>query len=294
MVPDLGDPVYRGRLKASLETLYQRYNRTEFLASDPLVFVHRYKEPGDREIAGFLCAALAYGRVRSIQNALEVLLKGMGESPRAFVENFSEKRAGFLKGFRYRFNTGQDLADLFTLFQAVLREDGSLEQYFLRGWRKEHANVLPALDAFCGGLLTAYVERHGRPPGRGLRYLLAGPSAEGASKRLHLFLRWMVRDDEVDLGVWKGVRADQLLVPVDAHIARLSGILGFHQRKTIGKAAVLEITEAFRAVCPEDPVRYDFSLSRVGIVERCTGRRGEDCLACPLEGLCFVGRREKD
>lgn len=293
MGPDWGDPGFRRQLRSSLDVLYERYNRREWLSSDPLVFVHRYETPGDREIAGFLCSALAYGRVKSIQGALEYLLTGMGASPRKFVEGFSEKRAGFLKGFRYRFNTGQDLIDLFGLFRAVLREYGSLEGYFTGGLRAEDANVLEALGRFCGGLLKSHERRQGKAAGRGLRYLLAGPSSGGTSKRLHLFLRWMVRDDDVDLGVWKGVRADQLLMPVDVHIARLSGMLGFHRRRTMNVKAVLEITEGFRAVCPEDPVRYDFALSRVGIVEGCTGEAGEDCLTCPLKELCFVSRRRK-
>ncbi len=283
-------------LKDALEALYRRYNRLEWLSSDPLMFVHRYHRPGDLEIAGFLCSTLAYGRVGSIQSALEYLLEGIGPSPREFVERFDRRRAKFLNGFRYRFNTGEDLAALFVLFQGVLDRYGSLESCFLTGLRPEEADVLGVLERFCGGLLQDDARRSQKPAGRGLRYLLAGPSQGGASKRLHLFLRWMVRRDELDLGVWKGVGADRLLMPVDVHIARLTGLLGFHRRKTINVKTVLEITEAFRALCPQDPVRYDFALSRVGIVEGCTGRPGPECLSCPLRGLCFVSRpcEEKD
>ena len=117
-------------------------------------------------------------------------------------------------------------------------------------------------------------------------YLLANPARGSASKRLNLFLRWMVRKDDVDLGLWTSIDKAGLIVPVDVHIARLSRILGLHNSSTVSLSTALKITEAFAAICPTDPVKYDFALSRIGIVEDCTGRYRPGCPLCELSATC--------
>jgi uncharacterized protein (TIGR02757 family) len=116
---------------------------------------------------------------------------------------------------------------------------------------------------------------------------LASPARGGAAKRLNLFLRWMVRKDDVDAGLWRGVDKSKLVVPVDVHIGRLSKILGFHSRSSVTLKTAIDITRNFAEIEPADPVKYDFALSRIGILENCTGQHVAGCDACELLSWCI-------
>lgn len=274
-------------LREMLDRVYERYNRREFIGSDPLQFVYQYADRRDREIVAFLSSALAYGRVAQIKRSLTQLLDRMEGSPYEFTTHFDDRGRARLRSFKHRFTSGHDIADLLGRFRRVLDDCGSLEALFLRGYREEHANVLPALSEFCESVSGIRTDSHG--PARiatGLGYLLASPSRGSASKRLNLFLRWMVREDEVDLGLWKCVDPAKLIVPVDVHMGRLCRILGFHDSKAATLATALRITAAFARIEPADPVRYDFALSRIGIVEDCDGRPQARCDSCELNDLC--------
>jgi uncharacterized protein (TIGR02757 family) len=273
-------------IKTVLERLYQKYNRYELIKPDPLQFVYHYSSQGDREIAAFLAAALAYGRVQQIEKSLNDLFGRMGTSPYAFVTNFSKAKRQKLSNFKHRFTTAEDVSDLLELLKRVLGENGGIENYFLLGYSKSDESVVSALSKFCDRLLETYAEAHGGQATRGLKYLLAGPANGSACKRLNLFLRWMVRDDEVDTGLWKGIDKAKLIVPVDVHMSRLCKILGLHGLKTVSLAMAVEITEAFKALESADPVKYDFALSRIGILENCTGQRRSDCELCELFRFC--------
>jgi uncharacterized protein (TIGR02757 family) len=279
------------KLRALFEGLYERYNRKELIKPDPLQFIYRYSNPADMEIAGLLSACLAYGRVEQIQNDLNDLLGRMGNSPYEFTINFTNKDRASLEDFKHRFNTGNDISDLLTLLKDVLAEHGSIEKYFLLGLNPAHENTIFALMRFCDSLLDKYRTTHQGHKSKGLAFLLAGPSLGGAAKRLNLFLRWMVRSDDVDAGLWRSVDKSKLIAPVDVHIARLSRILGFHNHKNVSLKTAVEITRNFALVSPDDPVKYDFALSRIGILEDCTGRRRDQCNICELLPWC---RNRKD
>jgi len=274
-------------LRSLLERVYARYNHRQFIGSDPLGFVYRYTDRRDKEIVAFLASALAYGRVQQIERSLTRLFDRMDGEPHEFASHFDERRRAKLRGFKHRFTTGDDIADLLMRFRRVLDDFGSIEAFFLRGYRPEHANVLPALTTFCESLSEQGTDSHGRAQtSTGLDYLLASPSRGSACKRLNLFLRWVVREDEVDPGLWKSVDKAKLIVPVDVHMGRLCRILRFHDSKAATLATALKITEAFARIEPADPAKYDFSLSRIGIIEDCTGRRQAYCESCELNDLC--------
>ncbi len=275
------------KLRDVLEGLYARYNHRRLIAPDPLQFVYRYRSVADKEIVGFLSAALAYGRVEQIEKKLTKLFSRMGDSPRAFVLNFGRAERKSLVGFRHRFTSGNDISDLLRLLRSVLEKEGSIEKYFLKGYNAEQESVVPALSRFCESLLGMYAQAHNGKVGTGLKYLLSNPANGSACKRLNLFLRWMVRDDEVDTGLWKGVDKAKLIVPVDVHIGRLCRILGLYEQKTVSLAAAKRITESFAEIEPADPVKYDFALSRIGIVEQCNGRYRKGCEVCELYEYCF-------
>jgi len=274
------------QIKVVLEKLYERYNRRELISPDPLQFLYRYSDPADIEITAFLASALAYGRVQQIEKSLNNLLGRMGDSPSEFVINFDKDKRQTLKDFKHRFTTGDDISDLLTLLKTAINRCGSIERYFALGYNPGDRNIIPALSRFCNSLLDIYAAGGSRQPTRGLKYLLVSPAGGSACKRLNLFLRWMVRDDDVDTGLWKSIEKAKLIVPVDVHMGRLCKILGLYDRKTVSLSAAAEITESFAEIEPADPVKYDFALSRIGILENCTGRRRKGCEFCELFGFC--------
>jgi len=274
------------QIRDVLEKLYIRYNRRELISPDPLQFLYRYSDPADIEITAFLASALAYGRVQQIEKSLNNLLGRMGDSPSGFVINFDRDKRNTLKDFKHRFTTGDDISDLLTLLKKIINRHGSIERYFALGYNPGDKNIIPALSNFCNSLLDIHAAGGKGQPTRGLKYLLVSPDGGSACKRLNLFLRWMVRDDDVDTGLWKSIEKAELIVPIDVHMGRLCKILGLYDRKTVSLSAAEEITESFAEIEPADPVKYDFALSRIGILENCTGRRRKGCEFCELFGFC--------
>ncbi len=227
-----------------LEKLYERYNRRELISPDPLQFLYRYSDAADIEITAFLASALAYGRVQQIEKSLDNLLGRMGDSPSEFVINFDKDKRQTLKDFKHRFTTGNDISDLLTLLRTIINRCGSIEMYFALGYNPGDSNIIPALSKFCNSLLDIHAAGHKGQPTRGLKYLLVSPAGGSACKRLNLFLRWMVRDDDVDTGLWKSIEKAKLIVPVDVHMSRLCKILGLYDRKTVSLSAAAEITRS--------------------------------------------------
>jgi len=269
-------------IKTLLETLYKKYNRSSFIGTDPLSFVYNYSNPADMEIVAFLSSALAYGRVEQIQKSLSRLFEIMAPSPYEFVKNFSAKDRKKLSSFKHRFTDGNSLADLFAVFKKVLTKHGTLEDFFCEGYNQKDDNIINALSEFCSRLLNMTGSSS-----RGVKYLLVQPENKSPCKRLNLFLRWMVRNDDVDPGLWKSIDKSKLIVPIDVHMARLSRILGFTKKKNMSLATAVEITKAFAKFAPGDPVKYDFALTRVGIVENCTGKYRIECDGCGLFEICL-------
>jgi uncharacterized protein (TIGR02757 family) len=221
------------------------------------VSLYNYEDVRDREIAGLISALLAYGRVAQILASVRKVLERM-ERPREFVENHSVPQMGlFFEDFRHRFTTGRALVGLLAGVKRSLAEYGSLEGCFRAGIEPGHETVMPALEK-----MAAYLAVDCGDPGC---WILPSPGLGGACKRLHLYLRWMVRSDAVDPGGWQGVSPSQLVIPVDTHIHRIGLALGLTKRKPADRRTALEITEAFRVIEPGDPVKYDFCLTRLGI-----------------------------
>ena len=273
-------------IKNVLDKLYKKYNHRDLIKPDPLQFVYRYDKPSDREIVAFLSAALAYGRVEQIQKSLTNLFERMEDSPHEFVRSFGKVERKKLKGFKHRFTTGQDISDLLMCFKKVLKKHISIEEFFIQGYNPSDTNIISGLTNFCNSLVNIYSAEHNGKISRGFKYLLVNPANGSACKRLNLFFRWMVRDDDVDTGLWKLVDKTRLIVPIDVHMGRLCRILGFHNKKNVSLSTAIQITECFAEIEPADPVQYDFALSRIGIVENCNGRHGDACQSCELFPLC--------
>ena len=253
-------------LKRFLVGLYRRYNSRKYISHDPLRFACRYERREDAEIAALLAAVLAYGRVGQISNSLEKLFAITGDSPYDFTMNFGQAEEAKLVDFRHRFNSGGDMADLFRVLKVALKDKGSLEDIFVESYRPADTNTVGALTGFVHSLLNIHSQETGCEPSAGLKYLLSDPKKNSPCKRLHLFLRWVVRDDAVDLGLWKKVSKADLLIPMDVHMSRITGVLNFHDHKSISIRTAVLATAGFAEICPEDPVKYDFVLCRIGML----------------------------
>ncbi|MEI6971147.1 MAG: TIGR02757 family protein [bacterium] len=240
--------------RKALERLYRTYTRREYVHPDPLEFLYDYPDIRDREIVGLVASALAYGRVAQILKSVRRILTGMSPSPRRFVETVSDRAvARAFAGFKHRFSTEEHIGALLKGTRKVLREYGTLNECFVAGLGRNDATVVGGLEKFvesfgCGG-----------------NFLLPLPSGGSGCKRLNLFLRWMVRQDAVDPGGWQGIQPSKLIVPLDTHMANIGRTFGLTKRVSAGMNMALEITGSFRDLTPEDPVRYDFALTRFGI-----------------------------
>ncbi len=247
------------RLKESLEDLYQQFNNPSRIHPDPLEFVVTYQNVKDREIVALIAACLAYGRVQAILKSVSSLLAPMEGRPRNFLAShtpgdFTE----IYRNFVHRFTKGRDVARLLSGMKNVIEIHGSLYRCFLRHDRPEAQTILPGLTGFVGELRRA--------AGAPLPFLLPDPEKGSALKRLNLFLRWMVRRDRVDPGGWNAISPTRLLYPLDTHIYAFARRVGFTRRKSADLKATLEISARFRKLNPKDPVKYDFALARVGIL----------------------------
>lgn len=275
-------------LKARFEDLYRAFDHVDS-ATDPIHIVRRYGAADDREIVGFCAASLAFGRVASVLQSIESLLAVMGPSPAEYVRAFNPaSERSRIKPLVHRWIRGDDLTALMLILQRMLRESGSIEGFFAEGDDPSQVDVSGALDSFSGrAMKTDLRPAYGRVPKRpGVCYFFPRPEAGSACKRLNLFLRWMVRRDAIDLGVWTRVAQARLIVPLDTHVIRVGRCLALTGRISPGWKMAADITAALRRVDPADPVRYDFSLCHVGMMNACGfGRTGSDA-QCPLKGAC--------
>jgi uncharacterized protein (TIGR02757 family) len=273
------------RLRDRLEKLRARYGAS-YLSSDPLEYPHRFQDPKDREVVGLVASSLAYGNVKIIRRSVERVLDSLGSRPASRAARATPKEmARNLDGFQHRWTRAKDVACLLGLAGRMIEERGSIGAFFAESYvpgdmaeslRRFSERAL-ALDH--GGLYRT----RGIPKDAGVRFFFPNPRT-GAAKRLNMYLRWMARpDDGIDLGLWRFVPTRDLVIPLDTHIFRIGRHLGWTARKTPGFEAAVDITRSLARFDPEDPVKYDFALSRLGILEGCPRHpRPIECELCSL------------
>jgi uncharacterized protein (TIGR02757 family) len=277
-----------------MDRLYAGYS-LDRLSLDPLELVRRYENPADQEVAGFIAAMLAIGRADLIRKATGAILEKMGPSPAKFVRRYDPDRDGVrFRGFVYRFFNEHDTALLIFWMRSIILEFGSMGVFFRSGYNPSDPDIGPALSRFVQSILKLDVPKQIRSAvkkGSGLRHFLADPAEGSACKRLNLYLRWMVRKDKLDLGVWTGISHSKLVIPLDTHIARLGKKLRLTRRSSPDWKMALEITESLRRFDPDDPVKYDFALCTVGKLHACPKpfEQGK-CQSCPLILFCGGNR----
>jgi uncharacterized protein (TIGR02757 family) len=260
------------QLREVLERLASTYD-ARFLDTDPLGIVRRYDRPDDREVVGLLAAGLAYGRVRSIRSSIESVLALLGTRPSRFVDAFDPRRDGpRFDSFVHRFTRGRDVAILLWLVRQARAGSGSLGAFFRDG---DHDPAAPtyegAMNEFGRRLFdldAAPFVRGGRVgPRDGARWLLPVPRDGSVCKRHCLFLRWMIRgEDGIDCGAWTGLSPSRLVLPLDTHLERVARALRWTERRSPSWAMAVEVTARLRELDADDPTRFDFALSRLGIL----------------------------
>jgi uncharacterized protein (TIGR02757 family) len=245
-----------GLLK-KLDNIYIKYNKKELVHPDPLEFLYDYEDVKDVEIAGLIASSVAFGRVWQIIKAASFILNDiMKTSPYTFLKESSyDDLTKSCEKFSYRFVKNFHLASLLINIKDIIENFGSLNECFLKGFSEKDENILPAMTFFVSNLYNK------KSPGP----LIARPEKKSACKRINLFLRWMIRKDDVDPGGWHEISSSKLIIPLDTHMHNISYKLGLTKRKQANMQAAIEITEKFKKILPEDPVKYDFALTRFGI-----------------------------
>ncbi len=259
----------KGRIGLSplihLDDIYEK-KKSSLLSrvqNDPVSFVHRWCSDADREIAGFIAAQFAYGKIEVFLGFLEKLFGLMGEGPQRFIEGGSWK--GF-EGLYYRFQKEDDLVLLFETLHRIVKDHGTLGAMFRKFYEGDTRRAVWRIR-------EEYLQDDDR-----LTFFFPRPSSAGAQKRWNMYLRWMVRKDEIDIGIWDFIDRGDLTMPLDTHIYKVGRCLGWITQKTPSYRAAREVTQALKKFCPEDPLKYDFFLCHgVGISAGCTGKRTDRC-----------------
>jgi uncharacterized protein (TIGR02757 family) len=290
-------------LKVTLDRLYGDFNYPDS-ATDPIQIVRRYERADDREVVAFCAASLAFGRVASVLQSIERLLTIIGGEPAAYVRGFDPPRQKHaFANLVHRWIKGSDLVALLWIIKQMLDQSGSIEGFFLEGYDPWAPDITEAIDSFSiRALALDLTAAYGPPEGpsksghdvrQPVRYFFPRPSAGSACKRLNLFLRWMVRQDALDLGVWRRVAPAKLIVPLDTHVIRVGRCLRLTRYSSPGWAMARDITSTLRRIDPEDPVKYDFSLCHLGMMNACGFNRAQADAQCPLRGVCRPRARKR-
>jgi uncharacterized protein (TIGR02757 family) len=288
------------RLAERLEALYRAWG-PQTSSFDPITFPARYEAPEDREVVGWIASAFAYGRVETILWNVGRLLETLGPHPARMLdslEDFAAFSRDALGGFRHRFHGGKDAAALLFAIATTRRQAGSVRAFFEGERREEERDV--------AGLLARVSERLVRldwrpalggrrlPEDSPVRFFFPSPADGSACKRWNLYLRWMVRKDALDFGLWPDIGTERLVIPTDTHIHLVSRRLGLTRRRAADWRTAREITDKLARLDPEDPVRYDYALCRIGIHGICRPLLSRSrCGECLAAGACPAAARRR-
>lgn len=268
-------------LKQILDRLYNTYDFRERILHDPIEFPHQYKRQEDIETSGFIASCFAYGRVELFKPVVGKILSMMGKSPYDFLLGFNLKRhENLFLGIKYRFNKNADIICLLYVLSKVLKRYKRLENLFKLHYWNDDQNIGIGLTGFVESLLSTDTSpvygRNIKP--NGFLQFFPSPQKGSACKRMNLFLRWMIRDRDIDFGIWKEIPKNKLIIPLDTHIMRISKCLGFTKKSSQDWRMAIEITEALKRFDAEDPLKYDFALCNQGISKICNKMNCNECI----------------
>lgn len=247
-------------LKQKLDFHYHEFDKTK-IEPDPLQFLHMFSRKEEIEIMGFLASVFAYGSIGQIISSLNRLLTDINKKPYDFVISFEPKIDFEVK---HRFYTENDVHSLFIILKKIFEEYGSLKSLFIKGYDISDSNVKSGISNFSREFLSLHTKCIGKLT-HGIKFMFPLPERGSACKRMNLFLRWMVRKDELDFGLWNEIPTNKLIIPVDTHIAKISRSLKLTTLKNVSWNMAEQITENLKKFDKEDPVKYDFALCHIGM-----------------------------
>ena len=249
----------REELRDLLEHLHDKYNRVEFIEPDPISIPHSFTAREDREVAGFLAAAIAWGNRKAIVKSARRMMQYMDNAPADFVRNASEKELQLLQSYVHRTFNGQDFIDFIRGMRHIMERHGGIGEFFEREYEAQ-GDMARVLSLFRREFFSAEHNPHSEKH-------LSSIDKGAACKRLNMYIRWFVRRDErgVDFGLWQKIPMSALYLPLDVHTGNMGRALGLLRRKQSDWKATAEITAALREFDASDPVRYDFALFGAGI-----------------------------
>jgi uncharacterized protein (TIGR02757 family) len=284
-----------------LERLYHAYG-PETADTDPILFLGRFREPEDLEVVGWIASAFSYGRVETIQSNVERILAALGPRPASELDrtrDFPGLVREALAGFRHRFHGASDAAVLLFVIGRARELAGSVRAFFEAEFRPEDRDVGPLLSRVVRKIeefdYRPVLGRRNLPESSPARFFFPDPASGSACKRWNMYLRWMVRRDRLDLGLWPAIPARRLVMPTDTHVHLVSRRLLLTRRRSADWRTAREITDSLARFDPADPVRYDYALCRIGILGLCNPRPGRSrCGECLARPACSVGSRRVD
>ncbi|NOX16685.1 MAG: TIGR02757 family protein, partial [Chlorobi bacterium] len=248
------------QLRGKLDYHYKYFDASQ-ISPDPLEFPRRFERKNDIEISAFVSAVFAFGGVLQIEKILSKIHSLFGKSPLRFVKQF-ERSKKISSDLYHRFYSSEDVKTFFLILNEIYSNNGSLKKLFLTGCDKNDLNLKDSISNFSKSILE--IAENLSPLSDGVKFMFPNPYKGSACKRMNLFLRWMVRKDELDFGLWKEIPASKLLIPVDTHIARICRELGLTKRKNVSWKMAEEITENLKRFDADDPVKYDFAICHIG------------------------------
>lgn len=251
-------------LKEFLDKKVDQYNQPSFILTDPVSVPHMFSKQQDIEIAGFFAAIFAWGNRTTIINKAKELMQLMDNAPHDFCINHTGNDLKKLLHFKHRTFNATDLLYFISFFKMHYKKNSTLELAFVKRANKDDVNVEHALNGF-----YQYFFSLDDVPKRSMKHI-ASPAKKAGCKRINMFLRWMVRNDNrgVDFGIWKNISPSQLIIPLDLHVARVAKHFKLLQRDKADWQAATELTNELRQMDPEDPVKYDYALFALGVLEK--------------------------
>ncbi len=253
----------KAQIKKKLDYHYKAYDITK-LSPDPLEFLHKYSDPRDIEISGLISSTFAFGNIKQIISILEKLHKIMGKSPYNYILKFdAEKQKKKFQGIYHRFFSTEDIITLFKVLHDIILVYGSIKYMFLMYYFESDDNLKSSISLFSENIEHRLKKYSALT--HGLKFMFPNPKNGSACKRINLFLRWMIRKDELDFGLWYEIPSEKLVIPIDTHIAKISTDLGLTRSKTVNWQMAEEITNNLKIFDKKDPIKYDFALCHIGM-----------------------------
>jgi len=250
-------------LKDKLDYHYKYFDKSK-ISPDPLEFLHLYSNELDIEISGIISSVFAYGNVKQIINTIGKIHKIMNYKPNEFIINYSVKKGRRLfENLKHRFYSSEDIVIFFSILQKVYIKYGSLKNLFYECYFENNADLKTTISVFVNGIIK--YSGKGKDVSTGIKFMFPDPLKGSACKRINLFLRWMVRKDELDFGLWNKIPTSELIIPIDTHVAKICKKLELTKRKNVSWKMAEEITEKLKTFDPVDPVKYDFAICHIGM-----------------------------